>query len=258
MQRIVSLLQRTSFPIRSLQIISNVKHRSIYSGSATNLPLQRGGSVTRKNTQAVSFIRNKKTKVEKKKNILKELTADELLFDPQELATSFEKTVAAFQSQLATIRTGIAHPAILDRVTVQAYGTNCALKEVAQVTQKDAKTLRIQIFDPEITSAIDKAIRTAGLGLNPQVERPGILSVPVPRPDQETRAKLVKDVTKQAETARKALRTVRNKAAQAVKKTNASEDEQKLSERALDDLLHEYITKIDTLLENKKSELEKV
>lgn len=77
-------------------------------------------------------------------------------------------------------------------VTVQAYGTNCALKEVAQVTQKDAKTLRIQIFDPEITSAIDKAIRTAGLGLNPQVERPGILSVPVPRPDQETRAKLVK------------------------------------------------------------------
>lgn len=91
-----------------------MKHRSIYSGSATNLPLQRGGSVTRKNTQAVSFIRNKKTKVEKKKNILKELTADELLFDPQELATSFEKTVAAFQSQLATIRTGIAHPAILD------------------------------------------------------------------------------------------------------------------------------------------------
>jgi ribosome recycling factor len=67
-----------------------------------------------------------------------------------------------------------------------------------------------------------------------------------------------KDVTKQAETARKALRTVRNKAAQAVKKTNASEDEQKLSERALDDLLHEYITKIDTLLENKKFELEKI
>ncbi|GJD10209.1 Ribosome-recycling factor [Galdieria sulphuraria] len=203
--------------------------------------------------------RNKKTKADKnkKKDILKELSSEELLFDPQELASSLDKTVTTFQSQLATIRTGFAHPAILDRVTVEAYGTNCSLKEVAQVTQKDAKTLRVQVFDPQITSAVDKAIRTAGLGLNPQVERPGILSVPIPRPDQETRTKLVKEVTKQAETARKALRSVRNKVAQDVKKTNVSEDEQKLSERALDDLVHQYIGKIDSLLENKKTELER-
>ncbi|EME31536.1 ribosome recycling factor [Galdieria sulphuraria] len=197
MQRMTSLLRwtQTSFQTKGLQKVSRYDYivRSIYSASPTNL-FQGTTPSLRKSTQLMVAARNKKTKADKnkKKDILKELSSEELLFDPQELASSLDKTVTTFQSQLATIRTGFAHPAILDRVTVEAYGTNCSLKEVAQVTQKDAKTLRVQVFDPQITSAVDKAIRTAGLGLNPQVERPGILSVPIPRPDQETRTKLVK------------------------------------------------------------------
>ncbi|GJQ09678.1 hypothetical protein GpartN1_g1469.t1 [Galdieria partita] len=255
----LSLLRRTqsSFQTKAFTKFSICDYifRSIYSASSTTIQ----GTSVRKDTQRVIVpIRNKKTKPEKnkKKDIMKDLSPEELLFDPQELASSLDNIVANFQSQLATIRTGMAHPAILDRVTVEAYGTQCALKEVAQVTQKDAKTLRVQVFDPQVTSAIDKAIRTAGLGLNPQVERSGILSVPIPRPDQETRTKLMKDVTKQAETARRALRSIRNKVAQDVKKRNVSEDEQKFSERALDEWLHQYIAKIDSLLENKKLQLE--
>eukprot|EP00871_Galdieria_phlegrea_P003838 jgi/Galph1/4455/GphlegSOOS_G3087.1 len=211
----------------------------------------------RKSSFPQLIARTKKGKADKNKNkdITKELSSEELLFDPKELTFTMEKTVAAFQSQLTTIRTGTAHPALLDRVMVEIQGTTCALKKVAQVSQKDSKTLRVQVFDPQMTNSVDKAIRSAGLGLNPQIERPGILSVPVPRPDKDTRLKLSKDVAKLAENARKAIRNTRNKVAQDIKKTNASEDEQKVSERALDQIMHQHLKPIDTLQLSKKEEL---
>lgn len=177
--------------------------------------------------------------------------------DPYELkmASAFEH----FEAELKKIRTGRAHPGMLDGVKVEAYGAEMPLNQVANITAPEAQLLQITPFDPSNIQRIAAAIRNdQGLGLNPSDDG-RVVRVPVPALTEDRRKMLVKQASEKAEEARIAFRTVRQdglkEAKQKKEAKELSEDDLKLVEKEFDRLMAEAQTKIEEAIGAKEKEI---
>jgi len=168
------------------------------------------------------------------------------------------KSVEAFKADLAKVRTGRAHPGILDHVTVDYYGAQTPLNQVAKITLIDGRTIGVAPFEKKLGQAIEKAIRDSNLGLNP-ASAGDMIRVPMPSLTEERRKELAKVVHKEAETARVAVRNLRRDAIHAVKealkKKDISENDERRAADDVQKLTDRHIAEIDKLLAQKESEL---
>ena len=175
----------------------------------------------------------------------------------QKYETKMEKTLKGFENELTTIRAGRANPHILDKITVDYYGTPTPLQQVANVTVPEARMIQIQPWESSLIKGIEKAILTSDLGLNPNNDGK-IIRLVLPELTEERRKELVKDVKKKGEGAKVAVRNIRRDANDAFKKLakqDVSEDEIKDLETAVQKLTDKYINDVDAAVDAKSKEI---
>ena len=169
-----------------------------------------------------------------------------------------KKAVEVFGDELAGIRTGRASPSILQNVKVDYYGNLTALNQIASITAPEPDMLIVHPWDKNVLPAIEKAILSSDLGLNPTNDG-NVIRVPIPPLTEERRKEIVKMVKKMAEEARIAIRNIRRNANDIVKdrkkKGEISEDDEKRLEKRIQELTDEYIGKIDEMLKEKEEEI---
>ena len=176
----------------------------------------------------------------------------------EEAKEKMDKAVVHARSEFATIRTGRANPSLIEKLSVDAYGAEVPLQQVAGFSVPEARTLVVSPFDKALMGAIEKAIRNSDLGLNPSND--GIvIRLSFPQLNEERRRELVKRVKHLAEEGRVAVRNLRRAARhdfeQLVKDGEATEDELARAEKDLDKLTHGHEAEIDQALEHKEKEL---
>jgi ribosome recycling factor len=168
------------------------------------------------------------------------------------------KSVDAFKNELHKIRTGRAHPGLLDQVQVDYYGSNVPISQVANVTLLDARTISVQPWEKGMGAKIEKAIREAGLGLNPSAQGE-LLRVPMPALTEERRKELTKIVRHAGEEAKIAVRSVRREGNEQLKKLLkdklATEDEERRAQDEVQRLTDRTIAEIDRLVQGKEAEV---
>lgn len=169
-----------------------------------------------------------------------------------------QKSVAALGSQLSKIRTGRAHPALLDGIQVSYYGADTPLNQVANVTIEDSRTLAISVFDKSLAQAVEKAIMASDLGLNP-MSAGTVIRVPLPPLTEDRRKDLIKIVRGEVESGRVAVRNIRRDAngdiKSLLKDKDISEDEARQAEDEIQKLTDKFIKEMDTQLTAKEAEL---
>ena len=168
------------------------------------------------------------------------------------------RSVDAFRGDLAKVRTGRAHTALLDHISVDYYGTPTPLNQVAKVTLLDARTIGVTPFEKKMIQPVEKAIRDSDLGLNPA----GVgdtVRVPMPLLTEERRKELIKVVRHEAENARVAVRNLRRDAIHALKEAlrekEVSENEERRAQDEVQKLTDKHVAEIDKLLQQKETEL---
>jgi ribosome recycling factor len=181
------------------------------------------------------------------------------MFDTDSYELKMDGALEHFVAELGKIRTGRAHPGMLDGITVEVYGAQMPLNQVANVTAPEAQLLQITPFDPSTIQQIAAAIRNdQSLGLNPSDDG-RVVRVPVPALTEERRKQLVKQASEKVEEARIALRNVRQDGLKDVrhKKENKelSEDDVKRVEKEFDRLMAEYQGKIEKILKAKEKDI---
>jgi len=168
------------------------------------------------------------------------------------------KTLDALQHEMAKIRTGRAHPSLLEHIHVSYYGSDVPMNQVANITVQDARTLSITAYDKSAIGNIEKAILNSDLGLNP-VTAGEVIRVPLPPLTEERRKELVKVVRAEAEKARIAIRNIRRDANTSfkdmIKEKTITEDEEHRAEEKIQKLTDEHIEKIDKILEEKEKDM---
>jgi ribosome recycling factor len=157
-------------------------------------------------------------------------------------------------SELSLLRTGRADPRILDKVRVEAYTTSVSLEKIAQTVVTDARTLTVTVFDPELVGAVDKAIRGAGLDLNPQIAG-STLRVPIPKVTQEGRKKLTKQAGSIAENAKVVIRRIRHHYMDTGKKLDLPKDDAKKYEKDVQEIHDKAVKDIDARVKTKQAQL---
>ena len=181
--------------------------------------------------------------------------------DLEDLERRMDGAVGAAQREFASLRTGRASAQLLDNVTVDAYGAQTPLNQVASVSVPEARMLSVQVWDKSQVEAADKAIRNAGLGLNPVMDGQ-TLRIPIPPLNEERRAEIAKRAGGYAEDARVAVRNVRRDGMDALKKAqkagDISEDEQKALSEQVQKLTDQHIQRIDDALKAKEEEIMRV
>ncbi len=169
--------------------------------------------------------------------------------------------ISALQHEFGGLRTGRASATLLDPVHVEAYGTNSPLNQVANVTVPEPRMLVVTVWDKSVVAAVDKAIRAAGLGLNPIMDGQ-TLRIPIPPLTGERRTELAKLAGKYAEQQRVAVRNVRRDAMEHLKKLEKehviSEDEHKKHNTEVQKITDDHIKKIDETLRHKEEEITQV
>jgi len=169
-----------------------------------------------------------------------------------------EEALYAMRREFASVRTGKATPALLDTVRVDAYGAKMPINQVATVHTPEPSLLVVQPFDKSLIGAIDKAIQSADLGLNPANDG-NVIRVPIPALNEERRKEYVKLLHKMAEegrvSVRHARRIVRDEIHKKVKDHDVGEDEGHRREEGLEKVTQEYIDSIDELLKHKEAEI---
>ena len=181
------------------------------------------------------------------------------MFDTKQYETRFSAAVAHFEDELKKVRTGRAHPAALDSIQVEAYGSRVPLNQVANVAAPEAQLLTITPFDPSNIQTISAAIRAdQSLGFNPSDDG-RIIRVPIPPLTEERRKQIVKQTSEKVEEARIAIRNVRQDAIKEAKRLKddktISEDDQKRAEKSIDDFVATFNAKIDTAFKEKEKEI---
>ncbi len=176
----------------------------------------------------------------------------------QDAQERMKKSLESLAGAFAKIRTGRAHPSILDGVIVSYYGSDTPLRQVANVTVEDSRTLALTIFDKSMIQAVEKAIMTSDLGLNPATAGTTI-RVPMPALTEETRKGFTKQARSEAENARVAIRNIRRDAIaqlkDLVKEKEISEDEERRGQDDVQKLTDKYVAEIDKALEGKENDL---
>jgi ribosome recycling factor len=179
----------------------------------------------------------------------------------QEAEQRMNKSLDALGVAFAKIRTGRAHPSILDGVMVSYYGVDTPLKQVANIGVEDGRTLAITAWEKPMVPAIEKAIMAANLGLNPSTSG-GLVRVPMPALTEETRRDMVKLAKAEAEGARVSIRNARRDAnsmlKEMLKEKDITEDDEKRGEDQVQKLTDSYIAKVEKMLQEKEADLMEV
>lgn len=172
-----------------------------------------------------------------------------------------KKSIETFSGELSRMRTGRAHPSLLEHVAVDYYGNKTPVSQVANVIAEDSRTLSITPWDKNMIPVIEKAIMNAGLGLNP-VTAGAVIRIPMPALNEERRREFVKLVKHEAENARVSVRNIRRDANNEIKKLlkdkKITEDDERKAQDAIQKLTDKYIGEIDKLLEKKEKDLMEV
>jgi ribosome recycling factor len=180
---------------------------------------------------------------------------DEIIDDAK---ARMQKSTESLDVQLAKIRTGRAHPSLLDGIRVSYYGAATPLNQVANVNVQDARTLGITVFDKSLVQAVEKAIMSSDLGLNPNTAGT-LIRIPLPALTEERRKDFVKVVRGEAENGRVSIRNIRRDAnsdfKQLLKEKEITEDDQRSAEADVQKLTDDAIKSMDKALEVKEKEL---
>ncbi len=168
------------------------------------------------------------------------------------------KTIEVVKGDFASVRAGRANAGVLDRIQVEYYGTHTPIQQVASISTPDPRTLQIQPWDGSILKAIEKAIQTSDLGINPQNDG-RVIRLAFPQLTEERRVELTKQVRKYGENGKVAIRNIRRDAMETLKsqekKSEITEDDRKQIEKELQDLTDRRCKEIDTLTAAKEKEL---
>jgi len=176
---------------------------------------------------------------------------DELLIEADH---KMDQAVAHTAQEFSGVRTGRANPGLLQRITVDYYGTKTPLQQLAGFTVPEARLLVVQPYDKSAIPAIERAIQEAQLGLNPSNDGT-VIRLAFPSLTEERRKELIRMVRHLAEEGRVAVRNVRRHAKEAIEAEDVSEDDIRRAEKELQTLTDRHIAKIDELLEKKEAEL---
>jgi ribosome recycling factor len=180
---------------------------------------------------------------------------DDTLLEAEE---KMEKAVAVAKEEFAGIRTGRAHPSMFNKITAEFFGTQTPVNQLASFHMPEPRMIIVQPFDKSSMGAIEKAIRSSDLGVNPSNDGV-IIRVVFPELSEERRREYIKIARHKAEDSRVSIRNIRRHAKDSldklVKDGEAGEDEGRRAERELEDLTHNYVGQIDELLRHKEAEL---
>jgi len=176
----------------------------------------------------------------------------------QDMISRMENAEAHTLQEFSTLHTGKASPAMVEGVMVEAYGSNMRLKEVAAISTPDARMIQVQPWDKSLIKAVEKALQTANLGINPAVDG-GVIRLPLPDLSRERREELVKVVHRLAEEGRVSVRNARREAIDQIKKQEKddgmSEDEARRLEKEVQQHTDKFIKDIGELMAGKEKEL---
>jgi len=182
-------------------------------------------------------------------------------YSKDEMSRRMAGAVMTLKGEFGGLRTGRASPALLDPVSVEAYGNHVPISQVGTISTPESRMITVQVWDKSLAKAVDKAIRDAGLGLNPQMDGQ-LLRIPLPELNQERRKELSKLASKYAEAARVAVRNVRRDGMDLLKRLEKdhkiSEDEHRTKGDELQKLTDQHIKDIDTTLQSKEQEIMQV
>jgi ribosome recycling factor len=183
------------------------------------------------------------------------------VYSKDEMNRRMNGAVTTLKGEFAGLRTGRASPALLDPVSVEAYGNSVPISQVGTISTPESRMITVQVWDKSLAKAVDKAIRDAGLGLNPQMDGQ-LLRIPLPELNQERRKELSKLASKYAEAARVAVRNVRRDGMDLLKRLEKDhkigEDEHRTRGEELQKLTDSHIKDIDTALQSKEQEIMQV
>ncbi|MDA8754002.1 ribosome recycling factor [Luminiphilus sp.] len=180
---------------------------------------------------------------------------DDIQTDAEE---RMDKSLEALAQNFNKIRTGRAHPSILDGIRIDYYGSETPLKQMASINVEDARTLAVSVFDKSITPDVEKAIMKSNLGLNPSTAG-DVIRIPMPMLTEETRKGFIKQARAEAESARVSMRNARRDAnamlKDLVKEKEISEDQERRGQDQIQKLTDVYVAKIDAALTTKEADL---
>src|ERR1700742_4993147 len=183
------------------------------------------------------------------------------VYSKDEMDRRMSGAASALKGELAGLRTGRASAALLDPVKVEAYGNTVPINQVGTISTPEARMITVQVWDKGLAKAVDKAIRDAGLGLNPQMDGQ-LLRVPLPELNEDRRKELTKLAAKYAEAARVAVRNVRRDGMEVLKKLEKdhkiSQDEHHTRGDVLQKMTDAHVKDIDTALHAQKQEIMQV
>lgn len=169
-----------------------------------------------------------------------------------------KRSIAALSNGLAKIRTGRAHAGLLDHITVEYYGSEVPVSQVANITVVDARTLSVQVWEKHMAEVVDRAIRESDLGLNP-VLAGETLRIPLPPLTEERRQDLTRIVRAEGEEAKVAIRNLRREAndqsRRMLRDKSISEDADRRFQDEIQRLTDKYVAEVDTLVANKEEEV---
>jgi ribosome recycling factor len=185
------------------------------------------------------------------------------MIDPilRDAESKMMKSVEHFASDLATIRTGRANPALIDKIMVPYYGTPTPLNQLAQISAPEPRLLVVQVYDKSQMGAVEKALRSGEQGLNPASDGQ-VIRVPIPPLNEERRKEFVKLVRQKAEEARVAIRNIRrddiHRVDQMSKQGEIAEDDAKRAHARLQKVTESHIEKVDAVAARKEAEVMEV
>jgi len=176
----------------------------------------------------------------------------------QDAGVRMDKSIESLRQSLSKVRTGRAHPSLLDHLVVDYYGSNVPISQVANIGVEDARTLTVTPWEKPMVQAIEKAIMKSDLGLNPATAGT-VIRIPMPPLTEETRRGLVKVVRNDGEAAKVAIRNIRRDAnsdfKELLKEKEISEDEEHKAQDHIQKLTDTHVAAVDKVLETKESEL---
>ena len=178
--------------------------------------------------------------------------------DLKEFKERMDKQISGYENMLSSVRAGRANPAILDKLSVDYYGSPTPVGQVAAISVPDARTIVISPWDATSLKAIEKAINTSDLGINPSNDGK-VIRLNIPALTEENRKSLTKQVSKMSEDAKVNIRNIRRDANESFKKqkknNEMTEDDVKVAEKEAQDLADKYIKQIDEITAKKNKEI---
>jgi len=172
--------------------------------------------------------------------------------------TRMQKSIEALKGELTKIRTGRAHPSLLNHITVDYYGSEVPISQVANISIEDARTLTVTPWEKPMVQAVEKAIMTSNLGLNPATSGT-VIRVPMPPLTEERRRDLIKVVRNEGEQSKVAIRNIRRDANSDIKgllkEKEISEDDARGGEDSIQKITDKYIVEVDKVVEAKEQDL---